>query len=381
MKVLRYIFFLLLGLLISCDDSDILSPSENLTSVPILEFDFNEEDLIRLRQNRTNSLKVPARMAYGKQTHLVEVRASGAGSRYHPKWSYQVELIDGSLIEGLTEFNLSAQVFDPTLMHTNIASHLYKQLGFTLFRSKHVFVKINNQDEGLYPLIERVEEPFFDERNIKVYQLFKLGFDSKFTFTSINYPEFHFEKKIPDDDNFSQLYEFINAIDTSNSDRIFESLGKHLDVEQYIKYHAITTLMNSFDAFTNNFFLLKENPSAPFKLVPWDFDKIFQDDNISKLAGNNSIIKKIFKNDSTFNMYKRELQTQLDNIFTSENISGVIDSTANVIEEAYNLDPYLGKGGRYNFLTEIEELKSYINNRRSYFDNNIELLTKNYFDN
>ena len=381
MKEIRYILFLLLGLLISCDDSGILNPSENLTNVPILEFEFNEEDLIRLRQNRTNSLKVPAIMAYNNKTHLVEVRASGAGSRYHPKWSYHVELIDGSLIEGLTEFNLSAQVFDPTLLHTNIASHLYKQLGFKLFRSKHVFVKINESDEGLYPLIERVEQPFFNERNIKVFQLFKLGFDSKFTFTSINYPEFHFEKKIPDDDNYSQLYEFINAIDTSNSERIFESLGKHLDIEQYIKYHAITTLMNSFDAFTNNFFLLKESPTSPFTLVPWDFDKIFQDDNVSKLAGNNSIIKKLFENDSTFNMYKSTLRFQLDNIFTPENIGNVIDSTATVIEEAYNLDPYLGKGGRYNFLTEIEKLKSYINNRRSYFENNLELLTKSYFDN
>ena len=139
--------------------------------------------------------------------------------------------------------------------------------------------------------------------------------------------------------------------------------------------------MNSFDAFTNNFFLLKETPTSPIKLVPWDFDKIFQNDNVSKLAGNNSIIKKLFENDSTFNLYKRELQSQLDDIFTLENIGSVIDSTATVIEEAYNLDPYLGKGGRYNFLTEIEKLKSYINNRRSYFDNNLDLLTKDYFNN
>jgi spore coat protein H len=365
----------------SCDDSGILNPSDNLSALPFLELEIDEEDLLRLKNNRSNSLKVPVIVKYMNKIHAAEIRASGAGSRYHPKWSYNIKLTDGSLLNGLPEFNLSAQVFDPTLTNTAIASHLYRQLGFHVFKSNHVFLKINNRDEGLYPLIEVVDQSFFDDRNIPVYQLFKLGFDSKFTFASSNYPEFQFEKKIPDDDNFSQLYQFINAIDTSDSRYIFETLGRHLDIEQYIKYHAITTLMNSFDAFTNNYFLLKETHADPFKLVPWDFDKIFKADNISKLAGKNSIIIKLFENDSTFNMYKHELKYQLDNIFTPENIDGVIDSVSNIIEDAYNLDPYLGKGGRYHFMNEIERLKTYINNRRSYFDNNLELLTKDYFDN
>jgi spore coat protein H len=381
MKTFRIILLAIATFTISCDDSGILNPSNGLESIPFLEMEISNEDYIRLKNNRTNSLKVPVIIKYNNQIHTGEIRASGAGSRYHPKWSYNVKLTDGKLIEGLPEFNLSAQVFDPTLMHTAIATHLYKQLGFDLFKSKHVFVKINNRDEGLYPMIEVVDLPFFTDRNIPVYQLFKLGFDSKFTFEGGNYPEFHFEKKIPDDNNFSQLYDFIYAIDTSDAENIFNTLGKHLDIDQYIKYHAITTLMNSFDAFTNNIFLLKKTPAEPFTLVPWDFDKIFQSNNISKLAGENSIIKKLFQNDSTFALYKNELEYQLNNVFTEQNIYSVIDSTKNVIEEGYNLDPYLGSRDRYNFLTEIEKLKSYIAQRRIYIIENFDLLTRDYFNN
>ncbi|MBL1212587.1 MAG: hypothetical protein HND52_04395 [Ignavibacteriae bacterium] len=381
MKTFRIVLLAISIITISCEDSGILNPSDALESIPLLELEISNEDYIRLKNNRTNSLKVPVLIKFNNQIHSGEIRAAGAGSRYHPKWSYNIKLTDGILIEGLPEFNLSAQVFDPTLMHTTIATHLYKQLGFTLFNSRHLFLKINNNDEGLYPMIEVVDQPFFSDRDIPVYQLFKLGFDSKFTFIGGNYPEFHFEKKIPDDDNFSELYNLIYAIDTSSTENIFNTLGKHLDINQYIKYHAITTLMNSFDAFTNNIFLLKKSSAEPFTLVPWDFDKIFQSDNLSKLAGENSIIKKLFQNDSTFNLYKDELEYQLNNIFTEQNIFPVIDSTKNIIEDGYNLDPYLGSGGRYNFLTEIENLKSYISQRRNYINDNLNLLTKDYFNN
>ena len=69
----------------------------------------------------------------------------------------------------------------------------------------------------------------------------------------------------------------------------------------------------------------------------------------------------------------------MEKIFNKENIFPIIDSTANVIRDAYNLDPYLGKGGRYIFDQEIDDLKNYIIQRINYFDNNFYQLDKDYF--
>lgn len=376
----KLLFFVLcFALLLSCADDGILNPSENLREIPILSIKVSEEDFERLLLNKTNDLEVPAEVFYKNENYSAVIEASGAGSRYHPKWSYTVELQNEQTIEGKDEFNLSSQVFDPTLLHTTVASHLYRQLGFELFNSHHVFLKINNVDQGLYPMIEKVEEPFFEKRNLSVFQLFKLGFDSKFSFEGTNYPEFIFEKKIPDDKDFTHLHQFIYARDTSNSEQIYTTFGKHLNINQYIRYHALTTLMNSFDAFTNNFFLYKKSPDAPFEIIPWDFDKTFQPYDTPELVGENEIITKLFENDSSFNAYKNEVRNQLNTIFTPENVFPVIDSTAAMIETAYNMDPYLGKNGRYNFSVEIHDLKEYIKDRILYFDNNIDNLTKDYF--
>lgn len=362
----------------SCSD-EILNPSENLNIVPVMEFQMSQEALYKLRTNRTNDAEFLINIFYKGKKIKSEVEASGAGSRYNPRWSYKIELENGKTIEGLPAFNLSAQIYDPTMLNTAIAIHYYKQIGLPTFNSSHVFLKINNEDEALLAMIERVEEDYFKKRGLPVFQLFKVGFGAKFTFEGGFYPQFHFEKKIPGDNNFYYLEQLINAIDTSSNENLELSLSNHLDIQNYIKYHAATSILNNDDSFNNNFFLIKEKKDSPFKIIPWDFDKCFSRFNDVKFAGENSIIKKIFKNPITFEWYKNELVYQLENIYTENNLFNVIDSSAAIIREAYNIDPYLGKE-RYNFDSEIEKLKTYIQQRRAYLINNINNLSQNYFN-
>ncbi len=378
MKIKVFIFLTAI-LFFACKNDGIIAPSEKLTDIPILDFEISHDDYVNLLLNETNNYEVPVTLRYNNELFSADIRASGAGSRFHPKWSYRVKITDNSLLEGKKEFNLSSQVYDQTMIRNTLTSHLYKQLGFDVFESRHVFVRINHKDEGLYPMIERVDEDFFASRNIPVYQLYKLGFDSQFTFTQLNNPRFNFEKKIPDDENYSVLYDFIHAIDTSNAEKLTTSLGKFLDIDEYIRYHAITSLINNIDAFTNNLYIYKKYPDAPFKLIPWDFDKSFDHRATDKLVGNNDIIRKLFKNKETFEKYKQEIHFQLDHYFNERNMFRIIDSTASVIESAYNMDPYLGKG-RYDFYSEIEELKLYIKDRINYFENNIDSITQDYMD-
>ena len=374
----RVLIIPLIILLLSCSD-EILNPSEKLDIIPVMEFRMTQETLTELRTNRTNDAEFNIDVLYKGRKIKGEIEASGAGSRYNPRWSYKIELENGERIEGLPEFNLSAQVHDPTMLNTVIALHYYKQLGLPTFDSYYVFLKVNNKDEALLTMIERIEEDYFNKRNLPVNQLFKVGFGAKFSFEGGFYSQFHFEKKIPEDNNFYYLDNLINAVDTSSVENLEENLGKFVDIQNYIKYHVATSLLNNDDSFNNNFFLIKESKKSPFKVIPWDFDKCFSRINDVKFAGENAIIKKLFKNQAVFEMYKNELVYQLENIYTEENLFGIIDSTAPLIKEAYNIDPFLGKE-RYNFNSEIEKLKKYIAERRAYLLNNINSLTQNYFN-
>ncbi|MEW6196304.1 MAG: CotH kinase family protein [Bacteroidota bacterium] len=370
MKKIGNILLITLLIFSACDEDAINTPSDRLTKIPLVEIQIPQEEYIELLSNKIVDFETSCRLSYNGEIYEALISASGAGSRYLDKWAFRIELQNGKLIEGLNEFNLSAQVYDPTGLYTTVASHLYRQLGFPTFFSKHVFVKINGKDYGLYPMLERVDENFFAKRGTRVTELFKLSFDAKFSFEETNYPQFSFEKKIPDDNNFNTLMKFIYARDTSKSSGLENSLSKFLDIENYLGYHILTSLMFNSDGFTNNFFLVKESPASPFKVIPWDFDKCFTRPSTAPLAGYNQIITKLFTNQNLLQRYKDVAFLLTETIYTEQNIFPVIDSTAALIKDAYNLDPYLGKG-RYIFDDEILKLKNYIVERRKYFRDNI----------
>ena len=374
-KILFATFFIVLG----CQDDAILNQSENLSDVPVMDLIMSHDDLVEFRSNRTNDKKFAVNIFFSGEKKTGKIEASGAGSRYHPRWSYEIELDEDQFIEGLSQFNLSAQIFDPTMLHTTLALHYYEQIGLPTFISNHIFLKINNEDEALLITTEEIDEEYFNRRNKPVFELFKVEFGAKFTFEGGHYPQFHYDKEIPDNGDFGSIEELINAVDKSSSETLPQSLGKFLDIENYIKYHAATSILNNDDSFTNNFFLIKEELDSPFRIIPWDFDKCFSRFNDVEFAGENAIIKKIFEKEITFNMYKNELKHQIENIYMEENLFSVIDFTAEKIREAYNIDPYLGKG-RYNFDQEIEFLKNYIKERRKFFEDNLENLTQDYFN-
>jgi spore coat protein H len=371
MKKFLYITLLIVFFFLSCEENSVQQGNNSDEALPSLEIYIDEDSYLNLLSNKIVDFETGCRFSYKGQLYSGIISTSGAGSKYADKWGYKIELTDGQFVEGLSEFNLSSQIYDNSALHTVLASYLYKQAGFPVFYSRHVFVKINNVDKGLYPLIEKVEEPFFDSRNLSVTELFKVGFDAKFSFEETNNVQYFFEKKIPDDENFSSLIEFIHARDTSNVSTIHESLGKFLDIENYLKYHAITSLINNVDAFTNNFLIWKEFPNSAFKIIPWDFDKAFDGSPSGKLAGYNQIVTKLFQNKEMLNEYKRLLVLYNETLLTETNLFPIIDSTAAIIKEAYKKDPNYGLMGR-DFDYEIQQLKNYISERHKFIEENVE---------
>lgn len=364
-------------LLYGCDKDAMLNPSDTLKNVPVLDFYVDHDSYLGMLANRTQNYFIPANIFYKNSVVQGSLRPSGAGSRYFPRWSYRVKLNDSEFIENYNTFNLSAQVHDPTMLHTTLVSELYRQAGFYVFDNFHVFVKINNEDIGLFQFIELLDEEFFVKRAIQINELYKGGFESKFTFDDAYIPQFHFDKKIPDDKNYGNLYQLIYAVDTSSTsdEKIFSSLGKWIDLDNYIKYHALTTLINNPDAFENNFYIMREEANMPYKFLPWDFDRCFERKNDVGLYGENEIIEKLFKSDSAFNLYKAELEKMLNTIFTNENTSLILDNYTDNVREAYNIDAFLGDGV-YDFEEQVQSLKDYISERHQFFIDKLPTFTR-----
>lgn len=343
----------------SCDTVIDNNPVNILKGMDVMRMTAEKEDLINFFNNKFTDYGFPVLIHYKDERIRGSAEALGAGSRYFPQKSFVVRIEDG-LIEELNEFNLSSQIYDRTMMKTALASYLYRSAGFPVFYSKDIFLTINNENYGVYTFIERVDEEFFRKRNISLFELYKVQFDSKFTFTRRNSVQENFDKDFPDDDgNFRFLEEFINTIDQADTGRIFEELGKHLDIRNYLMYHAVSSVRNDPDSFTNNFFLYKSSPDAPFRVIPWDFDKTMFG-NIG-LYGDNDLIRKLLLNDSCRTIYRNNVHYIVENLFTESALFPIVDSIYIQVKDFYPFGPYHKDNDLYK---EKEELKSGIIQRR-----------------
>jgi len=136
-------------------------------------------------------------------------------------------------------------------------------------------------------------------------------------------------------------------------------LRKYADIDNYLWYHAISSIRSDPDSYTNNFYLYKSFFSDPFNFIPWDFDKTFTG-NIG-LYGPNEIIESLVRNQEIFSAYKEKVKYIIDNIFTEENLFPIIDRLYNQMEEYYKYDPFLANR---NIKQETDNIKSFITQRR-----------------
>jgi spore coat protein CotH len=365
--------FISVFLFYSCDLEPYSQPSDDLTELPVLDVIVTHDNLVKLQSNKHINLEIPAQFKYKGENYSGGFRAAGARSRDFFRWSYRVRLDEDQYIEDNNVFNLSVQIHDETMLITTVVIALYQKIGFAMFKSKHAFLRINNKDVGLYPMFEKVDREFFKRRGLKLSELYKAGSQLTLSFNEAGHPSLQFDKEYPNDDNFNTLINLYRAVDLTTVDNIDEILAPVLDIDLYLKYHAMTTVINNPDAFENNFFLWKDSPAAPLKILPWDFDLAFNKNRDVGLYGGNAIINKLLKNEHYFNQYKAELTDIVNNVYTEEFTYAVIDSAANHIREGYNLDPFLG--GIYNFDDKVSEMKDYITNRRTFYLQELENFT------
>jgi spore coat protein H len=369
MKHLYLISLTLIFLSGGCDfatDND-LSPGIN--EIPVFYFYIEPENLSNLLTNKHIKYSVPLQIFLNESKYKGTIEAQGSGSRFYPKWNFEVKLADGKIFN-LSNFNLSAQVGDPSMLRTMLASYAYKEMGLEVFESNHVFLMINNENKGLYYFIERIKKDFFKRRSLPVFELIKVKYGAKFTFSEPFDVREHFEKEINDDGSLHNIETLIHALDTIKSENIFTGLSKLLDIDSYLKYHAVSTIIASYDAFSNNFHLYKPFPESSYKIIPWDFDGTFNSSMGEIFYGRNEIVDKLFSNDSCFTIYKDYFLYFFQNYFNESVLFPLIDEVIAKIKTAYMFDPYLGLAG-YNIDNEAQKQKNFITTRRILIEQNL----------
>jgi spore coat protein CotH len=357
---MRILFLLLISLFFSsCETINDNNPVNDLSGVTVIKITAEEDDIINLFNNRFTNLEIPVKINLDGIIHSGTAEAAGAGSRYYPKFGFRIKL-NNTTISGLSEFSLSSQPADPTYIKTAIASRLYEEAGFPVFYSEPVFVTVNNRNYGLYNMVERIDPHFFYRRNLTVGELYKVQFQSKFTFNRENNLEANFDKEIPKDGNYSSLAALIRTSDETIPEDIPSVMSRYMDIENYLWYHAVSTIRSDPDSYSNNFYIYSTSVGVPFMFLPWDFDRTFTGE--IGLYGSNELIESLIRNDEIFASYKNKLRHIIENSFAEEQLFPLIDNMYSKLEQYYEYDPLLTNK---DIRQETEYLKNFITLRRT----------------
>ncbi|MCZ7557869.1 MAG: CotH kinase family protein [Bacteroidia bacterium] len=374
MKALASIALLSIFTFCACETADNSTYLPDTGEVAVLDVWIPQEYYSSLLSNRWSNEKAPARIFVGETSYSGTFEPQGAGSRYHARWSYKLQLDAGQQINGMNTCNLSAQVFDRTMLRSKLATMIFEGLGFPSFNTAHVFLRINGTDKGLLLQVERVEEEFFRKRGMMVYELIKASFGARFSFSENMHLDKYFSLDIPESGNLNSLGEMIEALDTAPPDRIPEVVGRHLDITNYLRYHAAASILNHIDGFANNMLFYKPTPISPYQIIPWDFDKLLAEDADVGLTGDNDIIRALLRNDSCVAIYKREAKNMLASVIVPGQLFPQLEVYQAAIAAAWALDPKLGLAG-FSLQAESAALRRHLIERRDFFLRSIDTLT------
>jgi len=196
-----------------------------------------------------------------------QVGLRGGSTLYPPKKNFQLELSE-PCVEGWSEILLNAEFRDTTMMRNCLGLMLTRLQGRPAPFARHVWLRINDGEYGLYLQVEDVDQHFLDR--------FAMG----------SGPVFKCENSAgrlalaPCDRDPMEYWEF--RLDCGHQDWMVEELAQRvslggrmmLDTLSYLDYAAASIAVRDGDSMIKNYFIAMST-SGLWRFVPWDRDATF----------------------------------------------------------------------------------------------------------
>ena len=347
----------------------------------------------------------------------VGVRLKGNSTYNHPnnKKSFKIDFnkyVSGQNYDGLKKLNFSNGFKDPTFLREKVFFDVSKAAGAPTPRANFANVYYNGTLWGFYTVVEQIDDQFLDWRiGDDDGNLFKAGdnFDGSNSPGDLVYYgdnqssyEARYELKSNEDENdWTDLIEFIDFINNS-SDADFEAeLGDKLELGEYLTSAALDNMFGNFDSYTGsarNWYLYHNLTTDKWEWIKWDGNESFGSypagggggpgggNNPTTLAidytdNDRPLLENIFDNATLYAQYQNKMCIVLENYFNSEYMNPKIDALKDLIQESVfadnnkqysnadfttNIETDLGGGGGPGGGGSTYGLKSFVSQRNAY---------------
>jgi spore coat protein H len=388
-----YFVAMLLVALCGCGPTSTVADSN---AHPAYEIKISPKDLVRFEGSGFSNDTVPVTFIAGTNTYdKARLRTRGAWARGWPKKSLKVFFDKEQQFEHQRCLNLNSAWRDPAFIRELLAYHVYARCGAVASTARVVRVTMNGAFRGLYIEVEQPDKPLLERYGLKGAAIYKansqqnvaderdLGAEARFAAA--------YEKETRKDDPNSDLQQFCHQLATASNVREF--FEKNVDLPRYVNFLAATVLIQNWDGFNKNHFVVHDIKGAGKWLpLPWDLDRTFGDSwegpfNEASLpvelgtrqrpgiTGWNRLQDRFFSDPLLREKLLARIEELLRTEFTPEKLFPLIEQTEATIREDLRADSI--KWRRENGVRGIAQLKKFITERRDFLVKDIARLRRN----
>ena len=274
----------------------------------------NSRDLQSLRANFMDNTYYTADLQWRNvRVRNAGVKSRGGASRSGSKLHLRVDFdryVNSQKFLGLKSIVLKNLWQDGSMMHERLAMAFFTRMGQPAPRESFCRLYINNQYQGLYAIVESVDNAFLD-RNLGEHAGYLYSYEMQEPFHAEYLGEelepykLRFEAQNHEKEGDSKLYLPIHDLFkevNEPEDAIWrERVEQYLDLPQFMTHVAIEAFLAENDGLLgaygmNNFFLYRLPDTTRHRLLPWDKDNSFlvADFSIFQWSDDNILFRRAF---------------------------------------------------------------------------------------
>ncbi len=347
---------------ISCEK--IVEPSAlESYGLPKVELQIMHDDLNTLNSHIYARREVPARLEIEGVRYKVFARYSGQTSINRWKKSFTFTFDEAEPFRQHQQYVLSAQTGDPTALNPTTGFWAFQQAGLMAPEIEPVALYLNREYLGLYFLIEPINEDFFRKRRQSLGALYEaVNANARFSFKEGYDVRLGFESRGVREDFFGDLERLLVILDETAPEDLPGKVDRLLDVENYLRYLAVSVLIHNWDGYFNNFRMHLDPALGKFQFVPWDMDHILTlHSPRSNIRGANELSERLLNNAAYRARYRAILLEFLEVRLTVEQLNAQLDTAAQKHARAYAADPVLSSTG-ISIFEHAESVKAFNQN-------------------
>ena len=303
----------------------------------------------------------------GTQLKNVGIRKRGLiGSADTERPGLNLELdrfVKGQNFAGHTSLKLHNNKQDGSNVRQALAYQTFNAAGVPAPRCTFATVEVNGKNLGVFSNLEAVDSLFlkrhFGNNNGNLYEAQVSDFRPGWTGT--------FEKKNNKDADRRDLDAVARALQSDDA-KLLAELGRILDIDSFISFWAVETLINHWDGFAgdlNNSFVYHDAASGKLRFIPWGTDGTFGSHHIlvpfeppASVWAVSYLTRRLYNHPVTQQKYRARLQELLGSVWNETRLLAEVDRMTKLLQGLSTVPVFQAT-------PQTQQLHQFIRNRRA----------------